>query len=127
MRTAALLLSLLLGAWTYGLQAQVAPYDLSLISSGTNGLTSAAASARISLQARQERLGDVIDRISSLSGLNLSYSSDIVPVNDAISVSLRNVPVISALEHVLDGTGVEPRPAASGYVVLVRTPRAVEQ
>lgn len=78
------------------------------------------STARITLSAREARLGDVLDRIETTSGLRISYSSDIVPVNQAVTVELQDVPVLRALQHVLDGSGIDVRPTSAGHVVLVR-------
>src|SRR5687768_12894489 len=91
--------------------------------------------------ARPEREGNVLSRLVSVDfddlplglalhliaqegRLRLSYSSDVVPVSRRVSVSRQRTPVGEVLRDVLAGTSVDPIVTPSGYVVLVRNPRA---
>jgi TonB-dependent starch-binding outer membrane protein SusC len=118
--TLSLLLILVFG-WTSGALAQIPVSPaMSLAEASFEGVDRNAATARVTLSERDARLGDVLDKIGTASGLRITYSSDIVPVNQPVSVELRDVPVMRALQHVLGGSGVGIRPTSGGHVVLVR-------
>ena len=69
-------------------------------------------------------LGLALHLIAQEGRLRLSYSSDVVPVSRRVSVSRQRAPVGDVLRDVLAGTSVDPIVTPSGYVVLVRNPRA---
>ena len=70
-------------------------------------------------------LGLALTYIAQEGNLRLSYSSDIVPVTRRVSVSRDRAPVGEVLRDALASTNVDPVVTPSGYVVLVRNPRAV--
>jgi iron complex outermembrane receptor protein len=70
-------------------------------------------------------LGLALSFIAQEGHLRLSYSSDVVPVARRVSVSRDRTPVGDVLRDVLSSTNVDPVVTPSGYVVLVRNPRAV--
>lgn len=124
MRIAAVVLILLVGGWSQGLQAQALTHASGANVEAADGTSSRATSARVTLNVTNRPLGDVLEQISEASGLRLSYSSDVVPVNEPVTARLKDHPVVSALDHVLAGTGVMAQPVSAGYVVLVRDERA---
>ncbi len=120
MRTVSVvLILLLLGAWSQDLQAQV------LSRASTAHLEVAdddprVSPSRVTLDVNNSRLGDVLEYISQKTGLRLSFSSDVVPVNDPVTARLTDQPALVALDHVLAGRGIVAVPTAAGHVVLVR-------
>ena len=69
-------------------------------------------------------LGLALHLIAQEGNLRLSYSSDVVPVTRRVSVSRQRAPVGDVLRDALASTNVDPVVTPSGYVVLVRSPRA---
>jgi len=69
-------------------------------------------------------LGLALHRIAQEGNLRLSYSSDVVPVARRVSVSRERAPVGEVLRDALASTDVDPVVTPSGYVVLVKNPRA---
>lgn len=69
-------------------------------------------------------LGLALHYIAQEGRLRLSYSSDVVPVTRRVSVSREHAPVGEVLRDALASTNVDPVVTPSGYVVLVRNPRA---
>jgi iron complex outermembrane receptor protein len=69
-------------------------------------------------------LGLALARIALEGNLRLSYSSDVVPLARRVSVSRERTPVGEVLRDALVNTNVDPVVTPSGYVVLVRNPRA---
>lgn len=120
MRIASAVLTLLLiCSWVDDSQAQL-PVDSPQSQSGVADLSINAVPAKVSLNVMNDRLGDVLNEIINKSGLRLSYSSDVVPVNEPVSVRITDQPALVALDHVLAGTGIVARPTSAGHVVLVR-------
>lgn len=120
MRIVTVLLALvLIGGWTHDVQAQMPARTLET-HGGVADARTGVTSARISLNVNNHRLGDVLNEISERSGLRLSYSSNVVPVNMSVSARIDDQPALVALDHVLAGTGIIARPSAAGHVVLVR-------
>ena len=70
-------------------------------------------------------LGLALHLIAQQGNLRLSYSSDVVPVARRISVTRERTPVGEVLREALATTNVDPVLTPSGYVVLVKNPRAV--
>lgn len=125
MRIAAFIFFLLVGGWSSGLQAQTLTTADRAFAASADERTPRAATARVSLDVTNKPLGDVLEHISQDSGLRLSYSSDIVPVNEPVTARFNDTPVLQALQHVLSGTGIAARPSSAGYIVLVRDEPAV--
>ncbi len=69
-------------------------------------------------------LGLALHLIAQEGNLRLSYSSDVVPLMRRVSVSRQRTPVRDVLRDALASTNVDPVVTPSGYVVLVRNPRA---
>lgn len=55
---------------------------------------------------REETLKNILDDISKRFDVNISYSSNHVPLQKKVSVNLENVTLAEALETILEGTGV---------------------
>ena len=69
-------------------------------------------------------LGLALHLIAAEGNLRLSYSSDVVPVMRRVSVARERTPVGEVLREALATTNVDPVLTPSGYVVLVKNPRA---
>jgi outer membrane receptor protein involved in Fe transport len=80
---------------------------------------------RVSVHFDDLPLGLALSLIAQAGHLRLSYSSDVVPVSRRVSVSRDEAPVGEVLRDALATTNVDPVVTPSGYVVLVRNPRAV--
>lgn len=61
---------------------------------------------RISLHARNEPLGQVLDRISELGQVNFSYSPQAIPVSKKISINATNKTIRSILDEILVKNGI---------------------
>lgn len=113
-----------------------------LLFASASGAQASRTVAAVDSAARPEREGSVLARLVSVhfddlplglalhhiaqaGHLRLSYSSDIVPVARRVSVSRERAPVGEVLRDALASTNVDPVVTPSGYVVLVRNPRAV--
>ena len=73
----------------------------------------------VSLNASNVRLESVLDEIDRQAGIELQYTARVVPVNRRITVHLTRVPVATALDSVLVGTGVHVVVSPTGRVMLV--------
>jgi len=73
----------------------------------------------VSLNASNVRLESVLDEIDRQAGIELQYTARVVPVNRRITVHLTRVPVATALDSVLVGTGVHVVVTPTGRVMLV--------
>lgn len=71
----------------------------------------------VSLRARDVSLREALDRLSAAARVDLSYSSDLLPLSRRVCISVHAVPLGSALLAVLGGTSIEPKVLA-GQVVL---------
>ncbi len=71
----------------------------------------------VTLRARDVPLRDALDRLSAVSGVRLSYSSDLLPLDRRVCVSAARVPLGDALVALVGGAGAEPMVVA-GQVVL---------
>lgn len=69
-------------------------------------------------------LGLALHYIAQRGNLRLSYSSDVVPVTRRVTISRERAPVGDVLRDALATTNIDPVVTPSGYVVLVRNPRA---
>lgn len=65
-------------------------------------------------------LGDVLSEIQKQSGVKLTYSADIVPLNRLVTLDVNAIGVGEALRVALKGTGVDIRPASGGRIGLVK-------
>lgn len=63
-------------------------------------------SKRVSLNYKDEQLGQVLADITDTYDIRFSYSSDFVPVNQRVSVSVQNEPLSSALDNLLAQTPI---------------------
>jgi len=81
---------------------------------------------RVSLHARDISLRDALDRISSDARINLSYTSETIPLDSRICAAFDSVPLGEALGLLLRGTTVLPVSAGGEHVVLTpsQTPGA---
>ncbi len=78
----------------------------------------------VTVQFNDLPLGLALHLIAQEGHLRLSYSSDVVPVTRRVSVSRERTPVGDVLRDALASTNVDPVVTPSGYVVLVKNPRA---
>jgi iron complex outermembrane recepter protein len=72
---------------------------------------------RVSVRARDITLRDALDRVSALSGVQLAYASDLLPLDRQTCLDASDEAVGSVLSSLLAGTSVEPTVVA-GRVVL---------
>ncbi|MDB4917802.1 MAG: TonB-dependent receptor plug [Gemmatimonadetes bacterium] len=73
--------------------------------------------ARVSLHVRDISLRDALDRLTALSGVQLAYSADIVPVDRRVCVGGERLAVGEILTALLRGSNVQVL-VVSGRVVL---------
>jgi TonB-linked SusC/RagA family outer membrane protein len=65
-----------------------------------------------------------LGEIMTSSGVSLTYSRSVVPLDRTVSVHVENEPVVEALRQLLRGTGVEMWISAEGRMALVPAERA---
>ena len=85
--------------------------------------------ARVSMHVRDISLRDALDRLTALSGVQLAYSADIVPVDRRVCVGGDRLPVGDMLTALLRGSNVQVL-VVSGRVVLApgaKNPTAVAE
>ena len=80
--------------------------------------TSRATPGRLTLSLERVTLRDALHTIAKESGVNVSYSSDVVPVARRVSIHVRNATVGEALDSALAGTGVVARVWSATQIVL---------
>jgi outer membrane receptor protein involved in Fe transport len=84
---------------------------------------------RVSVRAHDITLRDALDRVSALSGVQLAYASDLLPLDRQTCLDASDEAVGSVLASLLAGTSMEPTVVA-GRVVLApvagTAPQAVE-
>ena len=85
---------------------------------------SRATPGRITLSLERVTLRDALDTIAKESGVNVSYSSDVVPVARRVSIHVQNATVGEALDSALAGTGVVARVWSATQIVLEVPPHA---
>jgi TonB-linked SusC/RagA family outer membrane protein len=74
----------------------------------------------VTLDLRKVSLRSALDEIGRQSGVALTYSPRVVPVDKVVSVRGEKITVAKALAAVLRGTGVEAEVTAGGGVMLVK-------
>ena len=74
---------------------------------------------RVSLHVRDISLRDALDRLSALSRIKLSYTSEAIPVDNRVCASFDSLPLGEALGRLLHGTPVLPISAGGEHVVLM--------
>ena len=79
---------------------------------------------RVSLHVRDISLRDALDRISTESGIRLSYTTEMVPLDSRVCTSFDSIPLGNALGLLLRGTSVLPTAAGGDHVVLAPTQTA---
>ncbi len=75
----------------------------------------------ISINLRNVSLARALDEISSKTGLHFSYSKEIVPVDEEVSLNVSNASVEDALNEILAGTDLTWIPMAKNEVVITQT------
>ena len=83
---------------------------------------SSPSSPLVTLDLRDATLGDALAAVTEQGGISLVYSSNVVPLQRRVTVSVRAVPVMTALRAVLQATDIEARELAPGQITLVRRP-----
>ncbi|MCL5020392.1 MAG: TonB-dependent receptor, partial [Bacteroidetes bacterium] len=66
-------------------------------------------------------LKKVLQKITSLTGVEFSYSESEVRLGKSISVDANHVTLAEALNEVFDGTGLRWMPVAGGYVIITES------
>lgn len=61
---------------------------------------------------------DAVDRLASVSKLQLSYSADLLPADRAVCLTLERAPVGAVLDHLLTGSSLRPIVLGTTQVVL---------
>ena len=74
---------------------------------------------RVTLEARGVSVQDALDQIAAQARLALMWDHAKIPLNQKISVSLKDATVPEALTAVLRGTGAEGRLSSDGQTILV--------
>jgi outer membrane receptor for ferrienterochelin and colicin len=72
----------------------------------------------VSLVAREVSLRDALDRVAAAARIRLSYSSDLLPLDQRVCVSFHSTAAGDALSQLLGNTGVEARVAGGDHVAL---------
>jgi iron complex outermembrane receptor protein len=72
----------------------------------------------ITLVARDVSLRDAIDRVAAAARIKLSYSADLIPLDQRVCVSFHAQPAGDAFTQLLGETGVEARVAGGDHVAL---------
>ena len=72
----------------------------------------------VSIVARDVSLRDALDQVAAAARIRLSYSSDLLPLDQRVCASFRDEPAGNALTALLRGTGVEARVAGGDHVAL---------
>ena len=73
---------------------------------------------QVSLVARDVSLRDALDRVAAAARIRLSYSSDLLPLDQRVCVSFRSTAAGDALSQLLRDTDVEARVAGGDHVAL---------
>jgi iron complex outermembrane receptor protein len=72
----------------------------------------------VSIVVRDVSLGDALDRLAAAAHVRISYSSDLLPLDQRVCASFRSATVGGALAELLRDMGVEARSAGGDYVAL---------
>jgi iron complex outermembrane receptor protein len=73
---------------------------------------------QVSVVARDVSLRDALDRVAAAARIRLSYSSDLLPLDQRVCVSFRSTAAGDALNQLLRDTDVEARVAGGDHVAL---------
>lgn len=60
---------------------------------------------RVSIEAKNQKLRNVLDKLRKASGVDFSYSIDVIPADKRVSVQAQNEPLEAVLKRILQGTG----------------------
>lgn len=77
---------------------------------------------RVSLHARDISLRDALDRVASAGGIDLSYASETIPLDDRVCAAFDSIPLGEALGLLLRGTPVLPVSAGGAHIALTPVP-----
>ena len=89
---------------------------------GTTGSWTSPLTRHVSFHSPEISLREGLDGLAAASRIRLSYSSDVLPLDRRVCLSLDSVPVGDALAGLLHGFAVEPVVLSEDHVVLA--PRA---
>lgn len=76
---------------------------------------------RVTLRAHDITLRDALDRLSSVSRVQLAYASDLLPLDRRSCIDAADAPVGRVLSQLLTDTRVEPTVVAGRVVLVPRT------
>ncbi|HVD05691.1 MAG TPA: carboxypeptidase regulatory-like domain-containing protein, partial [Gemmatimonadaceae bacterium] len=76
----------------------------------------------ITLKLRRVTIERALQEVMAKSGISLTYSRAVVPLDRKISVSVQDEPIVEALRQVLSGAGVELWISSEGRMALVPEP-----
>jgi len=75
---------------------------------------------RVSVDVDNTPLRTVLELIGRQAGLSASYDNALIPSSVRITMHVRNVPVMDALEHALDRTGLVAQIGKTGTFIVTR-------
>src|SRR5438034_11465218 len=73
---------------------------------------------RVSLHARDISLRDALDRISTAARIRLSYTSEVIPLDNRVCAQFDSIPLGEAFRLLLNGTTVLPVSAGGEHLVF---------
>ena len=91
-----------------------------LIGATSNAAASSPLQRRVSFRAAGLALPDALEQLATASGIRLSWSRELLPVNRTVCVDATRVTIGDLLAHLLRGSDLEPVTAGSAHVVLRR-------
>jgi len=80
----------------------------------------------VTLQAKNQSLGHLLERIAQKAGLGIAYNSELAVLGKKKSVNFNNIPVAAALQQVLSGTGFDAALTKMREIVLIKRLPAFE-
>lgn len=72
----------------------------------------------VNVRVNDATVRDALDKVAAQAHLELSYSSDLLPVGRRVCLALERVPVGAVLESLLSGSGLRPIVLGAAQVVL---------
>ncbi|MEI7594197.1 MAG: TonB-dependent receptor [Bacteroidota bacterium] len=89
-----------------------------------NQITAQDLNKKITLKAKNQKLGDLLKQISSISQINFSYSAQSIPVDKVVSIKANKKSVKDILDELLIKNGVEYK-LVEGQIILKLQKKAV--
>jgi hypothetical protein len=76
---------------------------------------------KISLEIKNKSLPEALSDFSEETQLFLNYNDTIIPVDHRVSLTVENIPAITALLQMIENTNIEILVSKSGQIVLVKS------